>query len=54
MTNKTKFIIDVNRHGIRRERPAVGYKAYRKQMKELYGSDWKKKIKKDNGQDEDM
>lgn len=24
---KTKFIIDTNSHGIRRERPAVGYKA---------------------------
>ena len=24
---KTKIIIDTNSHGIRRERPAVGYKA---------------------------
>lgn len=24
---KSKMIIDTNRHGIRRERPAVGYKA---------------------------
>ena len=24
---KTKFITDTNSHGIRRERPAVGYKA---------------------------
>lgn len=24
---QTKYIVDVNKHGIRRERPAVGYKA---------------------------
>lgn len=24
---KTKFITDINKHGIRRDRPAVGYKA---------------------------
>ena len=24
---KTKTVIDINSHGIRRERPAVGYKA---------------------------
>ena len=24
---KTKIVIDINSHGIRRERPAVGYKA---------------------------
>lgn len=23
----TKYIIDINKHGIRRDRPAVGYKA---------------------------
>lgn len=34
MTNTTKFIIDINKHGIRRERPAVGYKAYKKKIKE--------------------
>ena len=26
-TQETKFIIDTNKHGIRRDRPAVGYKA---------------------------
>jgi hypothetical protein len=26
-TQKTKIIIDTNKHGIRREYPAVGYKA---------------------------
>ena len=24
---QTKYIVDTNKHGIRRERPAVGYKA---------------------------
>jgi hypothetical protein len=27
---QTKMIIDTNKHGIRRERPAVGYKAVKK------------------------
>ena len=27
---KTKFIIDKNKHGIRREMPAAGYKAVKK------------------------
>jgi hypothetical protein len=49
MTNKTKFIIDTNKHGIRRERPAVGYKAYKKKMKEL----GIKPNKKDKGTYED-
>jgi len=24
---ETKYIVDINKHGIRRERPAAGYKA---------------------------
>ncbi len=30
---QTKMIIDTNKHGIRRERPAVGYKAVKKLKK---------------------
>lgn len=29
-SRKTKIIIDTNKHGIRREYPAVGYKAAKK------------------------
>ena len=32
---QTKMIIDTNKHGIRRERPAVGYKAVKKLNKKL-------------------
>ena len=30
---KTKIVIDTNSHGIRRERPAVGYKAVKEMNK---------------------
>lgn len=30
---KTKTVIDINSHGIRRERPAVGYKAVKEMNK---------------------
>jgi len=39
---KTKMLIDTNSHGIRRERPAVGYKA----VKELNKKNKKKTNKK--------
>jgi hypothetical protein len=39
---KTKTVIDTNSHGIRRERPAVGYKA----VKELNKKNKKYKKKK--------
>lgn len=32
---QTKYIVDVNKHGIRRERPAVGYKAVKSLNKKL-------------------
>lgn len=32
---QTKIIIDTNKHGIRREYPAVGYKAVKKLNKKL-------------------
>lgn len=32
---QTKYIVDVNKHGIRRDRPAVGYKAVAKLNKKL-------------------
>jgi hypothetical protein len=32
---KTKIVIDTNSHGIRRERPAVGYKAVKALNKKL-------------------
>jgi hypothetical protein len=38
---KTKIVIDINSHGIRRERPAVGYKA----VKELNKKNKKHKKK---------
>jgi len=38
---KTKFIIDTNSHGIRRDRPAVGYKSVKEMNKKN-----KKKVKK--------
>ena len=37
---KTKIVIDINSHGIRRERPAVGYKAVKalnKRNKKRFG-----------------
>jgi hypothetical protein len=37
----TRYIIDINKHGIRRDRPAVGYKAVIALNKKL-----KKKTKK--------
>lgn len=39
---KTKFIIDTNSHGIRRERPAVGYKAVKALNKKLKNKSKKK------------
>lgn len=39
---KTKIVIDINSHGIRRERPAVGYKA----VKELNKKNKKRLAKK--------
>lgn len=39
---QTKIIIDTNKHGIRREYPAVGYKAHKKLNKK----------RKDNGKKE--
>ena len=32
---KTKFITDTNKHGIKRDRPAVGYKAVKALNKKL-------------------
>lgn len=32
---QTKYIVDVNKHGIRRDRPAVGYKAVKALNKKL-------------------
>ena len=34
-SRKIKFIIDTNKHGIRREMPAAGYKAVKKLNKKL-------------------
>lgn len=39
---KTKFITDINSHGIRRERPAVGYKAVKALNKKLKNKSKKK------------
>lgn len=39
---QTKYIIDVNKHGIRRDRPAVGYKAAAKIKKKGAGNGKKK------------
>lgn len=40
---KTKTVIDTNSHGIRRERPAVGYKAVKELNKKNKKSFGKKK-----------
>ena len=40
---QTKYIVDTNKHGIRRERPAVGYKAViklNKKNKKKKKNDW--------------
>jgi hypothetical protein len=40
---QTKYIVDVNKHGIRRDRPAVGYKAVAKLNKKIKRSGkWQK------------
>ena len=39
---KTKMVIDTNSHGIRRERPAVGYKAVKALNKKLKNKSKKK------------
>jgi hypothetical protein len=35
MSGSTKYITDINKHGIRRDRPAVGYKAVKALNKKL-------------------
>ncbi len=42
-TQETKYIIDTNKHGIRRDRPAVGYKAVKALNKKLKNKQGKKK-----------
>ncbi len=39
----TKYIVDINKHGIRRDRPAVGYKAVKALNKKLANKNKKKK-----------
>ncbi len=39
----TKYVVDINKHGIRRDRPAVGYKAVKALNKKLANKNKKKK-----------
>lgn len=43
MSGTTRMIVDINKHGIRRERPAVGYKSVKALNKRI-----KQKDRKDN------